>query len=278
MKPYLPFQIIFCICLCRITVSADAAGTYPKPANLTVSNIKSCSAALVWSPQPTATSYEVRYKPDGLSQSPPVDVGLNTSYNFTGLDASKGYTLKVAAKYPSNKKSKYSTKKITTASCSVPENALVNKVDSISAQISWQGCPSNNFQVRYKIINTTIWSYLVCGSSMQVTLQPLLSDSMYIYQVCGCSDTAGNWTKTDTFKTSLETYHTSRPNIIVLLMDDARINTYSCQHAPSFFHTPSIDRICNEGAAFEDNFVTCSLCVPARSSLLTGLYPHHHVQ
>ncbi|MBA3648106.1 MAG: sulfatase-like hydrolase/transferase [Chitinophagales bacterium] len=269
-------SIIIC-CIYFLYITSEVHAQTPKPTNLSVSNIKSCSGKLSWSPQPTAIGYEVRYKPDGLTQSPPVDVALNTFYTFTGLDASKGYTLKVAAKYPSNQKSKYAAKKIITSSCSLPENVLVISVDSASAQISWQGCPSGNFQVRYKINNTVTWNYIVCGSAMQVNLQPLLSDSTYNYQVCGCVDTAGNWTKTDTFTTTPCSNQTpSKPNIIVLLMDDARINTYSCQHAPSFFHTPSIDRICHEGAAFEDNYVTCSLCVPARSSLLTGLYPHHH--
>ncbi|MDA2924345.1 sulfatase-like hydrolase/transferase, partial [Acidobacteria bacterium AH-259-L09] len=40
--------------------------------------------------------------------------------------------------------------------------------------------------------------------------------------------------------------------------------------------TANIDRIAHEGVRFRNAFCTTPLCSPARASLLTGLYTHHH--
>lgn len=70
--------------------------------------------------------------------------------------------------------------------------------------------------------------------------------------------------------------NTTKPNVIVILLDDSRSDTYSCNGAPSFFQTPNIDRIANEGVNFKNSFVVFSLCNPSRASLFTGLYANHH--
>ncbi len=68
---------------------------------------------------------------------------------------------------------------------------------------------------------------------------------------------------------------TKRPNIIVILVDDLRWDEISCAGHP-FVRTPNIDRIAREGVRFRNAFCTTPLCSPARASLLTGLYTHHH--
>ncbi|MCY7410697.1 MAG: sulfatase-like hydrolase/transferase, partial [Chitinophagales bacterium] len=65
-----------------------------------------------------------------------------------------------------------------------------------------------------------------------------------------------------------------RPNIIFILVDDARWDSYSCNGAPDFFQTPNIDRIANEGVNFKNFFAVLSLCTPSRGVFFTGLYPH----
>ncbi len=66
-----------------------------------------------------------------------------------------------------------------------------------------------------------------------------------------------------------------RPNVIFILTDDHRWDAFSCMGHP-FIKTPNLDRIANEGAHFENAFVTTSLCSPSRASFLTGQYPHTH--
>lgn len=66
----------------------------------------------------------------------------------------------------------------------------------------------------------------------------------------------------------------SRPNIILIIGDDMRHDSFEPNGGPSWFDTPSINRIAEEGANFKDFFCVYSLCTPGRSSMLTGLYPH----
>ncbi len=64
-----------------------------------------------------------------------------------------------------------------------------------------------------------------------------------------------------------------RPNVVFILSDDhayQTMSTYNQQLAV----TPNIDRIANEGARFDNFFVTNSICGPSRATLLTGKYSH----
>lgn len=67
----------------------------------------------------------------------------------------------------------------------------------------------------------------------------------------------------------------SRPNILLILVDDLRYDALSATGHP-FFESPSIDRIANEGVKFSNSFIVTSLCVPSRTSILTGLYTFQH--
>lgn len=68
----------------------------------------------------------------------------------------------------------------------------------------------------------------------------------------------------------------TRPNILLVLLDDARYQDYAATGGPSWFVTPTIDRIANEGANFKKDYVVLSLCEPSRVSIFTGKYPHHN--
>lgn len=68
---------------------------------------------------------------------------------------------------------------------------------------------------------------------------------------------------------------TTRPNFVVVLVDDLRWDEISCMGHP-FVRTPNIDRLANEGARFRNAFCTTPLCSPVRACLLTGLHTHHH--
>ena len=68
---------------------------------------------------------------------------------------------------------------------------------------------------------------------------------------------------------------TSRPNIVVILMDDLRWDELHCTGHP-FALTPNLDRIAAEGVTFRNAFVTSPLCSPSRACFLTGQYAHAH--
>ncbi len=67
-----------------------------------------------------------------------------------------------------------------------------------------------------------------------------------------------------------------RPNILFIMSDDhttQAFKTYSsrlAQYAP----TPNIHKIAQQGAVAENVFVTNSICVPSRATILTGQYSH----
>src|SRR5947207_15788249 len=68
----------------------------------------------------------------------------------------------------------------------------------------------------------------------------------------------------------------SRPNILFVIVDDGRYNDYAATGGPSWFVTPTINRIADEGANFKNSYVVLSLCEPSRVSIFTGKYPHHN--
>jgi len=71
----------------------------------------------------------------------------------------------------------------------------------------------------------------------------------------------------------------SRPNIIVIVMDDQRHDALSCYEKPSplsFLKTPNMDRLAAEGVRFQNAFVTTSLCSPSRATMLSGKYVRTH--
>jgi arylsulfatase len=64
---------------------------------------------------------------------------------------------------------------------------------------------------------------------------------------------------------------TSRPNIVVVLVDDMGFSDIGCYG--SEIPTPHLDRMAAEGLQFTQ-FYNTPRCSPTRASLLTGLYPH----
>ena len=66
-----------------------------------------------------------------------------------------------------------------------------------------------------------------------------------------------------------------RPNVIVIMTDQQKA-TASHLYGSAFCHTPSMARLAQEGVLFEHAFTPHPLCVPARVSLWTSMYPHQH--
>jgi arylsulfatase A-like enzyme len=67
----------------------------------------------------------------------------------------------------------------------------------------------------------------------------------------------------------------SYPNILYIMTDQQRYDTLSCVGRTDC-RTPNLDRLANEGVRFDNAYTVCALCSPARTSMLTGRYPHNH--
>lgn len=64
----------------------------------------------------------------------------------------------------------------------------------------------------------------------------------------------------------------SRPNVVVVLLDDVRTDDL----VRPVVELPHIDRLREEAADFRNGFTVVPLCSPSRAALLTGQYPHNN--
>ncbi len=68
-----------------------------------------------------------------------------------------------------------------------------------------------------------------------------------------------------------ETRNQSRPNIIFLLSDDQRDNTFGAMGHP-FVKTPNVDRLLGRSVRFSNAYIAEPTCSPSRVALLTGMH------
>ncbi|MDP6983639.1 MAG: sulfatase-like hydrolase/transferase [Candidatus Latescibacterota bacterium] len=66
---------------------------------------------------------------------------------------------------------------------------------------------------------------------------------------------------------------TIRPNLLLLMTDQQRADALGC--VSDWVRTPHLDRLAAEGVRFSNCVTTSPVCIPARLSLATGLYPHN---
>lgn len=64
-----------------------------------------------------------------------------------------------------------------------------------------------------------------------------------------------------------------RWNLLLVMNDQLRADCIGAA-GNRVIHTPNVDRLAREGVMFERYFVQCPQCVPSRSALHTGRYPH----
>jgi len=63
-----------------------------------------------------------------------------------------------------------------------------------------------------------------------------------------------------------------QPNIVFILADDLGWKQIGC-YGSSFYQTPYIDQLAEQGMRFTDAYAACPVCSPTRASILTGKYP-----
>ena len=65
-----------------------------------------------------------------------------------------------------------------------------------------------------------------------------------------------------------------KPNIIVIITDQLSSESMSFNLGDKYLKTPNIDYLAEHGVTFTNAYCANPLCVPSRSSMFTGRYPH----
>ena len=66
-----------------------------------------------------------------------------------------------------------------------------------------------------------------------------------------------------------------RPNIVFLMTDDQRWDTLGCYGRTDVI-TPNIDKLAEQGVAFDNAYYAVAICMPSRATMFTGRYFSDH--
>lgn len=71
----------------------------------------------------------------------------------------------------------------------------------------------------------------------------------------------------------------SRPNIVWIVVED--MSCHFGYQGEKTIATPNVDRLAREGTVFDAAYISCPVCSPSRSAMITGMYQttigaHHH--
>jgi choline-sulfatase len=67
----------------------------------------------------------------------------------------------------------------------------------------------------------------------------------------------------------------AQPNILLIMSDQHHPRLLGCAGDP-IVQTPHLDALAARGTLFANSYCASPICVPARASIATGLYPHQH--
>ena len=62
------------------------------------------------------------------------------------------------------------------------------------------------------------------------------------------------------------------PNFVLILADDFGWHQLGC-YGSTFYESPNIDRLADQGMRFTSAYAACPVCSPTRASIMTGKYP-----
>jgi len=64
-----------------------------------------------------------------------------------------------------------------------------------------------------------------------------------------------------------------QPNFVFILVDDLGWADIKCNFPESFYDTPNLDRLAQEGIRFTQAYAACPVCSPTRGAIMTGKHP-----
>jgi len=76
------------------------------------------------------------------------------------------------------------------------------------------------------------------------------------------------------FLTACNSIIPSKPNVILIVVDDLGYADLSCTGLTEDVLTPNIDKLANSGTRFTQAYATSPICSPSRAGILTGAYQH----
>lgn len=62
-------------------------------------------------------------------------------------------------------------------------------------------------------------------------------------------------------------------NVVFFLVDDLGWSDVGCNNPNTFYETPQINKLAEEGVRFSNAYSACHVCSPTRASIMTGKYP-----
>ena len=65
----------------------------------------------------------------------------------------------------------------------------------------------------------------------------------------------------------------AKPNLLFIFTDEQRFDTMAC-YGNTFVDAPNLNALAEQSFVFEHPYVVQPVCTPARSTIMTGLYPH----
>jgi arylsulfatase A-like enzyme len=65
-----------------------------------------------------------------------------------------------------------------------------------------------------------------------------------------------------------------KPNILIIISDELSAESMSANLGSKYLKTPNMDYLAKNGVSFTNAYCANPLCIPSRSSLFTGRYPH----
>ena len=65
----------------------------------------------------------------------------------------------------------------------------------------------------------------------------------------------------------------NKPNVLFICSDQQRTDTMGA-YGNHWIRTPALNGLADRSFVFETAYVTQPVCSPARSTMMTGLYPH----
>lgn len=67
-----------------------------------------------------------------------------------------------------------------------------------------------------------------------------------------------------------------KPNIIIIMTDQQFADAMSCVMGSQYIHTPNMDKLAEKGIRFTRAYSPNPLCMPMRTSMMTGSFPHQN--